>query len=124
MTKFNFAITFLITAPLFLLGTTTVQAATAVENYDQYCAQCHGGDGTGNGINATEEMPVSPRNHADSQEMAKLTADDVYFAIKDGGKSVGKSTLMPGWAGTLSDDEIKALVEHLKAICKCEYKAG
>ncbi len=115
--------TFLVAVPFFILGSESAQAATPKENYGHYCAQCHGADGKGDGINATDEMPVSPRNHTDSVEMAKLTFDDVYFAIKDGGKSVGKSTLMPGWAGTISDEEIKDLVKHLNVLCQCEYKA-
>ena len=114
--------TFLVTTLFFAVGPTSAQAATATENYEQYCAQCHGAEGKGDGINATDEMPVSPRNHTDPQEMGKLSSEDVYFAIKDGGKSVGKSTLMPGWKGTISDEEIKELVKYLNVLCKCEYK--
>jgi mono/diheme cytochrome c family protein len=55
--------------------------------------------------------------------MGKLTSDDVYYAIKDGGKSVGKSSLMPRWGDTMDDGEIKALVEHLATLCNCKYKA-
>jgi len=107
----------------FSLFSVTAKAATPEENYGRYCAQCHGAEGKGDGINATEEMPVSPRNHTDAGEMGKLTAEDVYFAIKDGGKSVGKSALMPNWGGTLKDEEIKSLVEHLNKLCGCTYKA-
>jgi len=122
----NYEITFaFLTTTLFLtLGPTAAQAATAIENYAHYCTQCHGTEGKGDGVNATEEMPVSPRNHTDPKEMGKLTSEDVYFAIKDGGKSVGKSSLMPRWGGTMDDSEIKALVEHLSTLCKCEYKTN
>ncbi|MEN8129552.1 MAG: c-type cytochrome [Pseudomonadota bacterium] len=121
----NYAITFtfLVATLFFTLGLTTSQAATALENYDHYCAQCHGAEGKGDGINATDEMPVSPRNHTDPKEMGKLTSEDVYFAIKDGGKSVGKSSLMPRWGATMDDGDIKALVEHLNTLCNCKYKA-
>jgi len=121
----NYAITvtFLIATLFFALAPTAVQAASAKENYDHYCAQCHGAKGKGDGINATDEMPVSPRNHTDPKEMGKLTSEDVYFAIKDGGKSVGKSSLMPRWGGTMNDGEIKALVKYLNKLCKCKYKA-
>jgi len=114
---------FLVATLFFTLGHTTAQAATAIVNYEHYCTQCHGTEGKGNGVNATDEMPVSPRNHTDPKEMGKLTSEDVYFAIKDGGKSVGKSSLMPRWGGTLDDGEIKALVEHLSTLCDCKYKA-
>jgi cytochrome c oxidase cbb3-type subunit 3 len=121
----NYAITFtfLVATLFFTLGPTTAQAATAKENYDRYCSQCHGTEGKGNGINATDEMPVSPRNHTDPKEMGKLTSEDVYYAIKDGGKSVGKSSLMPRWGGTINDGEIKDLVKYLNTLCNCKYKA-
>jgi cytochrome c oxidase cbb3-type subunit 3 len=115
--------TFFITTLFFAVSSTMVQAATAKENYDYYCTQCHGAKGKGDGINATDEMPVSPRNHTDPKEMGKLTSEDVYFAIKDGGKSVGKSSLMPRWGNTINDDEIKDLVKYLSTLCKCKYKA-
>ena len=115
---------FFITTLFFIVSSTAGQAATVEENYDHYCAQCHGEKGGGDGINATSEMPVSPRDHTSATEMAKLTSEDVYFAIKDGGPSVGKSSLMPNWGGTINDDEIKALVKHLNLLCKCEYKTN
>jgi len=120
----NYRVTFTFIATIFLaVSSTTAQAATAKENYDHYCTQCHGKTGGGDGANATSEMPVSPRDHTSAKEMAKLTSEDVYFAIKDGGKSVGKSTLMPRWGDTMNDGEIKALVEYLNTLCKCKYKA-
>ncbi len=114
---------FFITTLFFVVSSTTAQAATAKENYNHYCTQCHGAEGKGDGINATDEMPVSPRNHTDPKEMGKLTSEDVYFAIKDGGKSVGKSSLMPKWGATINDGEIKALVKYLTTLCNCKYKA-
>jgi len=120
--NYEITFTFLVATLFFTLAPTAAQAATALENYANYCTQCHGTEGKGDGVNATDEMPVSPRNHTDPKEMGKLTSDDVYFAIKDGGKSVGKSSLMPRWGGTMDDGEIKALVEHLSTLCNCEYK--
>ncbi|MBE7414561.1 MAG: c-type cytochrome [Deltaproteobacteria bacterium] len=61
-------------------------AATAEENYRFHCAQCHGLEGKGNGINATREMPVSPRDHTSALEMGKLTDADIINAITDGGR--------------------------------------
>jgi len=122
MLKNNSGIVFAMCATTFLLVSTTANAATAKENYDRYCTQCHGSGGSGDGINATSEMPVSPRDHTSKKEMGKLTADDVYFAIKDGGKAVGKSALMPKWGGSLKDDEIKALAKYLNKLCSCSYK--
>jgi mono/diheme cytochrome c family protein len=106
----------------FILISIDAKAASPEENYKWYCAQCHGLKGSGDGINATSEMPVSPRNHTDPVEMAKLSDDDIYFATKDGGKSVGKSALMPPWGDTLSDPEIKEMVQYLRKLCNCTYQ--
>jgi mono/diheme cytochrome c family protein len=35
--------------------------------------------------------------------------------------SISKSVLMPTWAGTLSDEEIRDLVQYLRTLCKCKY---
>lgn len=106
-----------------LLVAGTIEAASAKENYNRFCTQCHGATGKGDGVNATDEMPVSPRDHTSAKEMAKLTSEDVYFAIKDGGKSVGKSSLMPRWGSTINDGEVKDLVKYLNTLCNCKYKA-
>jgi len=121
--NYRIAFTFFIATSLCAALSTTVHATTAKDNYNHYCTQCHGENGGGDGINATSEMPVSPRDHTSAKEMSKLTSEDVYFAIKDGGKSVGKSSLMPKWDGTMDDGDIKALVSYLKKLCKCTYKA-
>ena len=40
--------------------------------------------------------------------------------IKEGGPSIDKSVLMPPWGDTLSDEEIKDMVQHLRMLCKCK----
>ncbi len=121
--KYRVTFTFFIATLILAAASTTAQATAAKDNYNRYCTQCHGEKGSGDGVNATSEMPVSPRDHTSAKEMGKLTSEDVYFAIKDGGKSVGKSSLMPKWGNTISDDDIKALVKFLNDLCKCTYKA-
>jgi mono/diheme cytochrome c family protein len=50
--------------------------------------------------------------------MAKITDDTMLHAIKDGGGSVGLSSDMPAWNQGLSDDQIKGLVQYIRAFCK------
>src|SRR3989344_6874513 len=84
-------------------GKGTAFAASAEENYKFYCAQCHGLDGKGEGVNAKPktvglelpDMSVTPRNHTSPEDMKKLTDTDIEKAIKGGGVAVRKSTLMP-----------------------------
>ncbi|MGH0034169.1 MAG: multicopper oxidase domain-containing protein [Myxococcota bacterium] len=83
--------------------------------YRTYCTACHGLEGNGRGIN-TKDMAVQPRDHTDSREMGARTDDELFRAISGGGPAVGKSVLMPPWGAVLSDDQIWALVAHLRKL--------
>ena len=41
---------------------------------------------------------------------------DLFKAIKQGGKAVDKSVLMPNWDANMSDDEIRDLVAYLRVL--------
>ena len=84
--------------------------------YEVYCTQCHGMEGDGYGIN-TPDIDVLPKDHTDTPEMMTRTDEDLFKAIKHGGKAVSKSVLMPNWDANLNDDEIHALVKYLRTLC-------
>ncbi|WP_271272402.1 c-type cytochrome [Aliamphritea hakodatensis] len=86
--------------------------------YTVYCSQCHGLEGDGFGVNAAD-MDILPKDHTDTDEMVSRTDEDLFKAIKFGGKAVGKSILMPNWDGNMTDAEIDALVAYLRVLC-CE----
>ena len=90
----------------------------AADNYKTYCVQCHGMQGNGQGINV-RDMSVQPRDHTDAKSMSTRTDADLFKVIKEGGLSIDKSVLMPPWGDTLSDDEIRDLVQYLRKLCKC-----
>lgn len=92
------------------------EADRGTQLYTVYCTQCHGMHGNGKGINAAS-MSVQPRDHTDTKEMSARTDDELAKAIQHGGKSVNKSVLMPIWGGNLSDDDVHALVAHLRKLC-------
>lgn len=108
---------------IFLLASSTGALAEVDhgdELYRTYCTQCHGVNGNGKGVNAAR-MSVMPRDHTDTKEMSARTDEDLFKVIQQGGKSINKSILMPVWGGNLSDDEIHALVAHLRKLC-CQKK--
>ncbi len=103
-------------------------AAGAAENpklqatahlYDTYCAQCHGVQRNGKGIN-TVGLSVQPRDHSDTVAMSSLPRAQIVKAITEGGASVNKSALMPSWAGVLSPAQIEDMADYLAYVCKCE----
>lgn len=107
-----------------LLGGNSVQAADAEQLFNFYCAQCHGLEGKGNGPNVGKEFPVDPRNFTKADEMEKLSDADIKNVILDGGPSASKSPMMPPWGKTLTDEDVDALVKHLRKLCNCTGKAG
>ena len=107
----------------FFLATLSAHAQakeTAADNYKAYCVQCHGLEGNGKGVNI-RDMSVQPRDHTDAKAMSGRSDDLLFKAIKEGGASISKSVLMPPWGATLSDEEIKDLVQYLRTLCKCQF---
>ena len=113
--KFLFALLPLALASLPALGT-----ETAADNYKTYCVQCHGVDGNGKGLNI-RDMSVQPRDHTDAKSMSTRNDETLFKVIKEGGPAIEKSVLMPAWGDTLSDEEIKDMVKHLRVLCKCKF---
>lgn len=108
----------------WLVNSETVKAASAQENFNFYCAQCHGLEGKGKGPNVTKDFPVTPRDFTNSAEMSKLTDNYIRGIVMDGGPSQSKSPLMPPWGKTISDADVNGLIKHLRGLCKCKGKAG
>ncbi len=87
--------------------------------YDTYCAQCHGVQRNGKGVN-TVGLSVQPRDHSDTVAMSSLPRDQMIKAIADGGASVNKSALMPAWSAVLTREQIEDMADYLIHVCKCD----
>jgi mono/diheme cytochrome c family protein len=85
--------------------------------YGQFCATCHGQSGKGDGAAAAALNP-KPRDHTDKEYMSKLSDEDIFKTVKNGGASVGKSPLMPAWGATLKDDQIQDVVAYVRTLSK------
>lgn len=86
--------------------------------YDTYCAQCHGVQRNGKGVN-TVGLSVQPRDHSDTVAMSSLPRDQIIKAITEGGASVNKSALMPSWSAVLTKEQIEDMADYLMVVCKC-----
>jgi cytochrome c oxidase cbb3-type subunit 3 len=113
-------------AAITVLGTWTsasaeedpaVQASTKL--YNTYCAQCHGLNRNGKGVN-TIALSVQPRDHSDKVGMSSIPLDEMTKAIREGGASVNKSALMPPWGSVLTDQQIAEMVSYLRKVCHCD----
>ncbi len=110
-------------APETPLRTATPQPAAAAPDgvvlYAKWCAACHGTAGRGDGPNAAN-LPVKPSIHASRDSMSARPDDSLFDTIAAGGAVMNRSPRMPAFGGTLSAAEIRALVRHIRTLCKCE----
>ena len=92
----------------------SAKAADVAENYKANCAKCHGEDGKG----ATKMGKKSGcKDYTDAKVQADLKDDKAFKSLKEGQKD-GDKELMKPFGEKLSDDEIKALVAHMRAFKK------
>jgi cytochrome c553 len=89
-------------------------AADVKEHWDKHCAKCHGAEGKGDTKMGRKEKV---RDYSDAKVQAEFTDEQLFKATKDGIKKDGK-TKMKGYGDVLSDDEIKALVAHIRSFKK------
>jgi mono/diheme cytochrome c family protein len=104
---------------LVLALTLQAQAADPEEGkkvYMQFCSSCHGQSGKGDGPAAAALNP-KPRDHTDREYMSKLSDEQLFKVIKEGGASIGKSPLMPPWGPSLKDDQIKDVIAYVRTLC-------
>ena len=92
----------------------SASAADVKENWDKQCAKCHGPDGKGE---TKMGQKLAIKDLTDAKLQAELKDEAAIKAIKEGIKdSEGKIKMKP--AEGLSDDEIKALVAHVRTLKK------
>lgn len=90
--------------------------------YMHWCAQCHGLEGRGDGVNSTLDMSINPRDHTDPTFMSTRSNEQFAEIILGGGTRGAKSPLMPPWEATLSKEEVDLMVVYLRELCDCEYE--
>ena len=84
--------------------------------YKEYCAQCHGFTGNGDGPAASGLEP-KPAIHANIP-FEKLPIDYLYNVINHGGAAMGKSPNMPYWNLTIGQQGVADVIAYLKVTFK------
>ncbi len=98
----------------FILVTITASAADVKETWTKSCAKCHGEDGKGQ---TKMGQKLGIKDYTEAKVQADLKDEAAIKAIKDGLKDKEDKVLMKP-AENLSDDEIKALVGHMRSFKK------
>jgi mono/diheme cytochrome c family protein len=84
--------------------------------YKEYCAQCHGQTGKGDGPAASGLEP-KPAIHANIP-FEKLPMEYLYNVINHGGPAIGKSPNMPYWNLTIGQQGVADVIAYVKATFK------
>jgi mono/diheme cytochrome c family protein len=80
--------------------------------YKRYCGGCHGEDGRGG---AQTFMPHI-QNLTQRDYIEFIPDGFLYSVIAEGGAAVGKSSYMPAWQGTLSEQDIKDVIAFVRTL--------
>jgi cytochrome c553 len=89
----------------------TATAGDVQQNWDKDCAMCHGKDGKGQ---TTIGRKLQIKDFTDPKAQASFTDADAAKAIKEGITKDGQLK-MKAFGDKLSDDEIKALIAHVRS---------
>lgn len=84
--------------------------------YREYCMQCHGALGRGDGP-AVSGLDPKPAIHA-NMAFEKLPQDYLYNVIYYGGRSMGKSPAMPYWGLTIGQQGVADVMAYLNVTFK------
>jgi mono/diheme cytochrome c family protein len=86
------------------------------------CAGCHGRDGRGGGVGirlyAFLRGADRPIDFTDARVMENWPHERLALVIREGGGSVGGSTLMPAYEDRLSADEISNLSAFIRSLSR------
>ncbi len=80
--------------------------------FQHYCSVCHGAEGKGDGRYYSNSLNVSPTNLV----TANLSDDRITKVVREGTTAVGKSALCPPWGRVFSEEQVAAVVAHVKRL--------
>ena len=103
----NRKLTVLIAAASLALPAFGLRADDAKAIWEKKCALCHGADGAG-------KANMKTKDYTSAKVQAEMKDEEILKAIKDG----IPNSKMKGYAGKLSDDEIKALATFVRSLKK------
>jgi len=93
--------------------------ATAEENWAKSCKMCHGADGNGTTTAIGKKPNSGIKDYTSAEVQAAMKDEEMAAAIKDGVKGEDGKQKMPSYAAKgMTDEDINALVAHIRAMKK------
>ena len=80
--------------------------------YNRYCRGCHGEEGKGDGLTFQPHV----NNLTKKGYIEQLPDSYLLLAIMKGGSGIGKSTVMPSWEGTLSQQQMFDIIAYIRSL--------
>ena len=102
-------------ASVLLVAAATATAGDVKEVWEKNCASCHGKDGKGE---TKAGKKAGAKDLTDAAYQATFKDEQMSKQIKEGLKDKSGKDQMKPFGDKLSDDEIKALVAHVRAFKK------
>lgn len=88
--------------------------------FGQYCANCHGPAGKGDGPSGAG-LPIKPQDLTDGRVLNALPDHFLMRVIGEGGQSVGLSPLMPAFTPYLNDIQMREIVAYVRTLAAPAY---
>ncbi len=90
----------------------------------KYCGNCHDPESTPERVSNLDNLtPPLPHPFTDGNTLNAMSDADLIKIITDGGPAVGKSPQTPAYRNTLTQAQIKAVVEYIRAVADPPYQA-
>lgn len=80
--------------------------------YKRSCSACHGNEGEGDGV-LTKVYSLEPANHVNAKRMDKMSNEAMVKLVTKGGAG---ASMMPGWKGILTKEEINDVVSYIRLL--------
>ena len=85
------------------------------------CVWCHA-EATPAGPSNRSNVTPNPPLFTDGETLNPLSDEFLQNTITLGGSAMGKSTMMPPWGQTLSEDEIRSVIAYIRAVAQPPYQ--
>lgn len=85
--------------------------------FEANCAVCHGLEGKGDGVGATNLNP-QPANFTDHAMMNMVGDDYLFWRISEGGVIEPFNSAMPSWKTSLSEVETWQVISYIRTLPK------
>lgn len=114
------ALVALLALALSLAARAETSPQEAKQIFDQMCAGCHGFQGDGG---EGHRGGFSPHigTLANKSYMASVPDEYLAMIIKKGGAAMGKIATMPAWEHKLNDEQVDALVRHIRSFAPSDH---